>query len=231
MESMSYILFVCIAVPVAMMLLPIEKKSRKVVLALLIGMFCCLFVSEVNGLLLRLTKSSTLYFTTNITPLTEELVKILPVVYYASVFMDQKKSKVTKSDRISVITAAFAIGVGFAMLENVIILIRNIASVNMLFAVIRGFSTGLMHSICTMLIANFIPYIYSNKKLYYCGTLCTFNLAVVFHAIFNLLVEAESGVANNLGYLLPIIIYLILNIFVLKTLNIKEKVKARRAKG
>lgn len=231
MESMSYILFVCIAVPVAMMLLPIEKKSRKVVLALLVGMFCCLFVSEVNGLLLRLTKSSTLYFTTNVTPLTEELIKILPVVYYASVFMERKKkAKITQKERISIVTAAFAIGVGFAMLENVIILIRNIDSVNMLFAIIRGFSTGLMHSICTMLIANFIPYIYSNKKLYYCGTLCTFNLAVVFHAIFNLLVEAESGVANNIGYLLPIIIYLILNIFVLKTLRMTKQGKKLLAK-
>ncbi len=230
MESMSYILFVCIAVPVAMMLLPIERKSRKVVLALLMGMFCCLFVSEVNGLLLRLTGSTTLYFTTNVTPLTEELVKILPVSYYATVFIDKDKKKISKSDRISIITIAFAIGVGFAMLENVIVLIRHISSVNMLFALIRGFSTGVMHSICTMLIANFIPYIYTNKKLYYCGTLCTFNLAVVFHSVFNLLVEADSGVANNIGYLLPIIVYLILNVFVLKSFALKRHNKKQSNK-
>lgn len=230
MESMSYILFVCIAVPVAMMLLPIERKSRKVVLALLMGMFCCLFVSEVNGLLLRLTGSTTLYFTTNVTPLTEELVKILPVAYYATVFIDKDKKEIKKSDRISIITIAFAIGVGFAMLENVIVLIRHISSVNMLFALIRGFSTGVMHSICTMLIANFIPYIYTNKKLYYCGTLCTFNLAVVFHSAFNLLVEADSGVANNIGYLLPIIVYLILNVFVLKSFALKRHNKKQSNK-
>ncbi len=230
MESMSYILFVCIAVPVAMMLLPIERKSRKVVLALLMGMFCCLFVSEVNGLLLRLTGSTTLYFTTNVTPLTEELVKILPVSYYATVFIDKDKKEISKSDRISIITIAFAIGVGFAMLENVIVLIRHISSVNMLFALIRGFSTGVMHSICTMLIANFIPYIYTNKKLYYCGTLCTFNLAVVFHSVFNLLVEADSGIANNIGYLLPIIVYLILNVFVLKSFALKRHNKKQSNK-
>ncbi len=230
MESMSYILFVCIAVPVAMMLLPIERKSRKVVLALLTGMFCCLFVSEVNGLLLRLTGSTTLYFTTNVTPLTEELVKILPVTYYATVFIDKDKKEIKRSDRISIITIAFAIGVGFAMLENVIVLIRHISSVNMLFALIRGFSTGVMHSICTMLIANFIPYIYTNKKLYYCGTLCTFNLAVVFHSVFNLLVEADSGVANNIGYLLPIIVYLILNVFVLKSFALKRHNKKQSNK-
>lgn len=224
MESMSYILFVCIAVPVGLMLLPIERKSRKVVLALLMGMFCCLFVSEVNGLLLRVTKSTTLYFTTNVTPITEEIVKILPVSYYAVVFMDKKKA-ITKENRISIVTIAFAIGVGFAMLENVIILIRHINTVNMFFAIIRGFSTGVMHSICTCLIANFIPYIYTNKKLYYCGTLCTFNLAVVFHSVFNLLVEADSGVANNIGYMLPIIVYLILNLFVLKSFSSYRKRK------
>ena len=95
----------------------------------------------------------------------------------------------------------------------------------MLFAIIRGFSTGVMHSICTCLIANFIPYIYTNKKLYYCGTLCTFNLAVVFHSVFNLLVEADSGIANNVGYMLPIIVYLILNLFVLKSFSSYRKRK------
>lgn len=207
MDSMSYILFICIAVPMVMMLVPIEKESRKIVIALLIGMFCCLFVSEINGLLLRLTKSSILYFTTNVTPLTEELVKVLPVIYYASVFSD---------DRKSVTTVAFATGVGFAMLENIIILTQHISTVNLVFAMIRGFSTGLMHSISTMLIANYIPYIRKRKKLYLCGTLCTFNLAVVFHSVFNLLVEADSVVANRIGYFLPISIYLIINIFLFK---------------
>lgn len=48
------------------------------------------FVSELNGLLLRLTDSTILYFTTNVTPITEELVKVLPVIYYAYVFSDDR---------------------------------------------------------------------------------------------------------------------------------------------
>ena len=170
-------------------------------------MFLCLFVSEINGLIQRMTKSSTLYLTTNVTPLTEELVKMLPVVYYAFVFSD---------DRKSVTTVAYATGVGFAMLENIIILMQHISTANLLFAVIRGFSTGLMHSITTVLIANFIPYIHKKKKLCFCGVLCSFNLAVVFHSVFNLLVEAESVIANRIGYFLPVSVYLIINIFILK---------------
>lgn len=211
---MSYILFICIAVPLGMMLIPIEKQSRKIVVALLMGMFLCLFVSEVNGLLLRMTKSTMLYLTTNVTPITEEFVKVLPVIYYAYVFSDDEKS---------ITTVAFATGVGFAMLENIIILMQHLASANFLFAMIRGFSTGLMHSITTMLVANFVPYIHKKKKLFLCGVLCSFNLAVVFHSVFNLLVEAESAVANYIGYFLPVSIYMVINVFVLKKFVKKAK--------
>ncbi len=214
MDSMSYILFICIAVPLGMMLIPIEKQSRKIVVALLMGMFLCLFVSEVNGLLLRVTKSTMLYLTTNVTPITEEFVKVLPVIYYAYIFSDDEKS---------VTTVAFATGVGFAMLENIIILMQHLASANFIFAMIRGFSTGLMHSITTMLVANFVPYIHKKKKLFLCGVLCSFNLAVVFHSVFNLLVEAESAVANYIGYFLPVSIYMVINIFVLKKFVKKAK--------
>ncbi len=214
MDSMSYILFICIAVPLGMMLIPIEKQSRKIVIALLMGMFLCLFVSEVNGLLLRVTKSTMLYLTTNVTPITEEFVKVLPVIYYAYIFSDDEKS---------VTTVAFATGVGFAMLENIIILMQHLSSANFIFAMIRGFSTGLMHSITTMLVANFVPYIHKKKKLFLCGVLCSFNLAVVFHAVFNLLVEAESAVANYIGYFLPVSIYMVINVFVLKKFVKKNK--------
>ncbi len=202
-----------------MMLIPMESKSRKVVVSILTGMFTCLFVSELNGLLLRITDSTMLYFTTNITPITEELVKVLPVIYYARVFSD---------DRKSVTTVAFAIGVGFSMLENIIILTQHIETVNLAFAIIRGFSTGLMHSISTMLVANYIYYIKTKKKLFLCGTLCTFNLSVVFHSVFNILVEADSIIANYIGYLLPISVYIIVNIFFFKQLLIKLKRKKEK---
>ncbi len=111
------------------------------------------------------------------------------------------------------------------MLENIIILTQHIVTVNLAFAIIRGFSTGLMHSISTMLIANYIPYIHKKKKLYLCGTLCTFNLAVVFHSVFNLLVESDFTIANYIGYILPISIYLIINIFVIKKIVKKRNRK------
>lgn len=155
MDSMNYILFICIAVPVVLMLLPIEKKSRKVVISLLVGMFVCLFASEINGFLIKTTDLNITYFTTNITPITEELLKAIPIIYYAAVFSDNRKS---------IVTVAFTVGVGFAMIENMIILTQHFSSVNLIFALIRGFSSGLMHSLCAVMSGYFASDIHKRKK-------------------------------------------------------------------
>lgn len=199
---MSYILFICVAAPLLLMLLPIEKQSRKVVLFMLIGMFCCLFVSEVNGLILRFSDLSLLYFTTNITPVTEEIVKALPVLFFAIVFSDNKKD---------IITASFSVGVGFAILENLIILTQNFRDVNIWFALARGFCSGLMHSICTMAIGYFIVFIRKKKKIFITGSLSALNIAIIYHSVFNLLVQSDSQTTQHIGLLIPFLTYAILN--------------------
>ena len=202
MDSMSYILFICVAAPILLMLLPIEKQSRKVVLFMLTGMFCCLFVSEVNGLLLRTLDTSLFYFTTNITPVTEEIIKALPVLFFAVFFSDKKKD---------IITASFSVGVGFAILENLIILTQNFQNVTIGFAVARGFCSGLMHSICTVAIGYFIVFVKKKKKIFITGSLSALNIAIIYHSVFNLLVQADSATAQYIGLFIPLLTYLIIN--------------------
>ena len=203
MDSMSYILFICVAAPILLMLLPIEKQSRKVVLFMLTGMFCCLFVSEVNGLILRLSDMSLLYFTTNITPITEEIVKALPVLFFAVVFSDNRKD---------IITASFSVGVGFAILENLIILTQNFRDVNLWFAVVRGFCSGLMHSICTIAVGYFIVFVKKKRKIFITGSISALNIAIIYHSVFNLLVQADSAAAQNIGLAIPFLTYAVINI-------------------
>ena len=207
MDQMSYILFLCTAVPMLLMLVPIEKGSRKVVFFMLVGMFCCLFVSELNGLLLKLTDSDLLYFTTNITPITEEIIKAVPILLYAILFTDNRKN---------IITASFSVGVGFALLENLMIMTQNFKTVDLFFAIVRGFSSGLMHSICTIIIGFFIVFINKRRKTFIAGTISALNFAMVYHSVFNMLVQANSLAANIIGFLLPISSYAVLNIFFLK---------------
>lgn len=202
---MSYILFICTAAPLLLMLIPIEKGSRKVVLFMLSGMFCCLFISEVNGFILARSDFELLYFTTNITPITEELIKALPVLIYALTFSDSRKD---------IITASFSVGVGFAMLENLLILTQNFKSVDLWFALVRGFCSGLMHSICTIAIGYFVAFVKKRYKIFIAGTLTALNLAIVYHSVFNLLVQTRSA-AKYFGLLMPLLTYILVNTIVI----------------
>lgn len=59
--------------------------------------------------------------TTVNTPISEEIVKAAPVFFYALVFSDEREK---------LMTIAFSVGIGFAMFENMVILIQNIENVS-----------------------------------------------------------------------------------------------------
>ena len=140
-----------------LMLLMLRKRSRLLVGYMLVGIFVSLFVSEINSILLGMFDNDTLYVTTTITPITEEIVKGLPVLFYAITFSD---------DRDRVMPLAFATGVGFAMFENMVILVQNIDDVTIGWAIIRGFATALMHAICTVTVGYGMCFVKKKKKLF-----------------------------------------------------------------
>lgn len=204
MDNMSYIAFICLAVSLGLMLPLMEKKTRSVVIFMIVGFFACLFVSELNSILLKAFNGDMFYVTTTITPVSEELVKALPILYFAIIISD---------DRRTLIANSFAVGVGFALLENIIILMQNIQEVSVLWALVRGFGSGLVHGVCTMMVGYSISYIKKRRKLFYCGTFALLSTAIIYHAIYNLLVQSDYQYA---GVLLPIITYIPLLILIRK---------------
>lgn len=204
MDNMSYIAFICLTVSLGLMLPLMEKKTRSVVIFMIVGFFACLFVSELNSILLKAFNGDMFYVTTTITPVSEELVKALPILYFAIIISD---------DRRTLIANSFAVGVGFALLENIIILMQNIQEVSVLWALVRGFGSGLVHGVCTMMVGYGISYIKKRRKLFYCGTFALLSTAIIYHAIYNLLVQSDYQYA---GVLLPIITYIPLLILIRK---------------
>ena len=195
MDNLSYIVFICLTVSLGLMLPLMEKKTRGVVIFVIVGIFSCLFVSELNSILLNAFNNDKLYVTTTITPVTEELVKALPILYFAIVISD---------DRKTLIANAFSVGVGFALLENIVILTQNIESVSIFWALVRGFGSGLVHGICTVMVGYGISYIRTRRKLFYCGTFALLSTAIIYHATYNLLVQSDFQYA---GILLPLVTY------------------------
>lgn len=196
MDNIIYFLFVSLSVPLLLMVMLVERRARLPLIFFLVGMFVSVFISEVNGLLFRLTDMDMLDFTLRVTPVTEEIIKALPILFYAVTVSDKKET---------LFTISMATGVGFAVLENAYVLLGNADNLSLLTAIIRGFGTGLMHGICSLLVGYGISFVKKRRKLFAPGTFALLSLAVTYHAIFNMLIQSQLKLV---GALIPILTYL-----------------------
>ena len=195
MDNIIYILFVSISIPIMLMALLVEKKSRLPITFILIGIFISVFASEVNGLLAGMISMDMYSITVIVTPVTEELLKMLPILYYAVVISDKKEI---------LFTASMATGIGFAILENAFYLL-NYPDFTMLSAIIRAFGAGLMHGMCTLLVGVGISFVKKKSKLFAVGTFGLLSTAIVYHGIYNILIQSEYSMV---GAFLPIATYI-----------------------
>lgn len=196
MDSLIYILFISIFVPLLLLMLLVEKKARLPIIFVLIGIYTSVFASEVNGLLLGVLSITKYDATICLTPFTEEILKALPILFFAFVISDKQET---------LFTASMATGIGFAVLENAYFLLTNSGSFSFLSAMVRGFGTGLMHGMCTLLVGFGISFVRKRQKLFAVGTFALLATAITYHSIFNLLIQSKYSVV---GALLPIATYL-----------------------
>ena len=187
MENLTIILFLCVVLPMlpALFLLP-DRRSKLFLGFLLGGTAVCLISAALNSALLPVFHGERTYLTTNITPITEEICKSLPLLYYAWVVSD---------DRNELLSLSFAMGLGFALLENLVILTGSISSVSLSWAFMRGLGAALMHSTCTASVGVGLGYIRKRRKLFLCGTFSLLMAAIIYHGTFNSLVQSRYRVA------------------------------------
>ena len=212
MVNLIYILFICMVAPLLLSLPLMKSSSRRVMIYILIGVCVSLFVSEINSRLLSAFNNDMLFVTTTLTPVTEEIVKALPVLLFAFVFSD---------DREKLLPISFATGIGFALFENTVILVQNIDNVSIVWAIIRGFSTALMHGICTALVGYGMGFVRKKKKLFVSGTFALLALAVIYHGLFNMLVESKN--LQYVGFFMPAVTYIPLIIYLVFFARNKKK--------
>lgn len=195
MDDMIYILFVSVFVPILLMANLIEKKARLPIVFVLAGIFISVFAAELNGVLRQMLPLNHYELTIIVTPMTEEVLKALPVLFYALVISD-------KQERL--FTASMATGIGFAVLENAYYLLTS-RHWNVLDAVARAFGTGLMHGMCTLLVGVGITFVKKKRKIFWVGTFALLSTAITYHGIYNMLVQSQYEI---IGYLLPISTYI-----------------------
>lgn len=196
MDNVIYIIFVSVFVPLILMMVLTERRARLPILFFMIGIFASVFISELNGVLYSLFALPINEFVVKVSPISEEIIKALPILFFASMVSDKRET---------LLTVAMATGIGFAVLENAYILVENQDSFSMLSAVIRGFGTGLMHGMCTFFVGYGISFVKKKKKLFVVGVFALLSLAITYHSIFNMLIQSDLIVV---GALFPIATYM-----------------------
>ena len=181
--------------PLLIAALCMGKRHIKFFLCCLVGMGACLLSAYINSFLAALYGAYTLSTTAEIAPVVEEVMKLLPLLFYLLVFEPKMES---------IKNAAIIVALAFATFENVCYLIQNGAG-HFSFIFFRGIGTGAMHVICGAIVGGVISFVLQRTWLKIAGTCGLLGAAITLHAIYNLLI-AYGGAVQYIAYILPVLI-------------------------
>ena len=185
-------ILLCIAVPLLVALLFVRGDVRRFAGAFLLGMGVCLVSAYISGYLNLVTgmgENDTAIF---VAPVVEELMKLLPLLLFL-LLLDPEERSLTM--------LAVAIGAGFATLENCCYILTYGAE-NLVYVLIRGVAVGVMHVVSILAMSVWLIAAKRLGAFSFPAVAGGVSLAMIFHALYNLLVS-EPGVSSVVGYLLP----------------------------
>ena len=186
-------IFLCIMVPLAVSLAFARGEARRFVLSFLVGMAICLIGAYISGFLTVAVDMSSEEVSIYLSPVVEEIVKLLPLLFFLYVF---------SPDDEALFLSAIAIGVGFATFENCCYILTAGAE-SLTYTLIRGLAVGVMHVVSMLVLAMGLVLIRRFKVVSLAGIVGALSLSMVFHALYNLLVS-QPGITSVIGYILPL---------------------------
>ena len=167
--------FFCLLAPILPALVFLKGEARRFNLFFVFGMTAAISAGFLNPLLFELFKSQDNSGAIYVAPISEELLKALPILIYILT---------AKPKHDSIITSSIAVGIGFATLEN-FVYIAGVGNTSLYFLLLRGFSAGIMHTICTIVLGYGMSRIRDKRTdpVYIFGLL---SIVITNHAIYNL---------------------------------------------
>ena len=196
MDNLSLILLLSIAAPICMMLFVASERVRRVLIFFISGLIICFVSGIINSRLIVILNVDKNFYSINFTPLIEEILKSLPILVYA--FYEKK-------DKKKIFECAIAVGIGFAVLENAFILSSSVRSISIPLALVRGFGTGVMHGIGTLAVGFGMSFVHTRRKLFYTGTTALLGGAILYHSLFNILIQSSFQL---IGFILPMLSFI-----------------------
>ncbi|MBO5995352.1 MAG: PrsW family intramembrane metalloprotease [Firmicutes bacterium] len=201
---MNYIenIYVCMIAPLLLAALILRGEGRRVLVFFFAGMTVCLLSAYISAFAAGVVDLDAVTASYEISPVTEEAMKFVPVLVYILLFRPDKKH---------VILSALMVSVGFATFENACFIASN-GTDQLLQLLIRGFATGAMHVVCGMLVSIGLYFLLDQIWLKIAGTFALLCLVITIHAIFNMLV-IQTGPVFWIGTSIPMVIVVVFLVF------------------
>ena len=192
----------CILLPLMLLFVYMDPKNRRMLLAMGTGIVACLLVYFINSGLKRLLPMEGSAYSATFVPVVEEFLKFIPIFILSSVY---------RQDRRDTAALAFSVGVGFCVVENYCYLISGAEKAKLLWVISRAVGTGLMHCMSAAVLGLGIFYGMKEKRIRLQCIGASFCFAVMYHGLYNLLVQSPT--LQAIGLVLPLCTYLFLFIF------------------
>ena len=204
MENLNIYISIALIAPLIMMLLLLRGRPQKILAFAVFGIYVCLLSGELNALIFNNFYTSFNFYSKNVSPIIEEFLKAIPIFVYVFCF---------KPNRRSCIECALSIGVGFAIMENVIYMIDFADSINLVFVLFRGFGAGMMHGVATMIVGLGAEIVVRKKRLIIPGTFAALATASIYHSIYNTIIQSQF---QYFGILLPLLTFIPIVLMIFK---------------
>ena len=198
--------FISSIIPILLLFFIIKDGKNKRLLAFFMwGIVSYILALPVNEFFFSLTGLGVHDLSISTGPMVEEFFKMLPL-FYIFIFYT--------SFRQEIVSLGMASGIGFAIQENIqyILVSPETGRSLVVYITLRSLSTCLMHGLATAMVAYGIFLMSRSGKRVHQVFFGFFALAVIFHALFNLLVNSPY---YPIGAILPILVYLAVNVFIL----------------
>ena len=187
-------ILLCIAVPLVISLFFVRGEVRRYVAAFLLGMGVCLIAAYISGFLNLATGMGEEDTSIFLSPIVEELMKLMPLLFFLTMFEPEART---------LTMLAVAIGAGFATFENCCYILTSGAG-SLTYVLIRGMAVGVMHIVSILALSIWFIVAERQKVFSFPAVVGGLSLAMIFHALYNLLVS-EPGVTSYAGFALPLL--------------------------
>ena len=192
-------ILLCIAIPFIIAAVFSRGHSRRFIISFLVGMISCLIAAYISGFIdtVKGVDETALF----ISPIVEEIMKMLPLIFYLFMFEPEDNE---------LIMTAIGIGTGFATYENCCYILTMGAG-KISYIIIRGMAVGVMHIVSIIAFIIGLTIARRFKLLSVASIVGALSLSMTFHGLYNLLVS-EPGITTYIGYALPVVTALLMYI-------------------